>query len=134
MSPIPTPIIVATHGDLGCALLRVTVAITGSRENLTCVSLAAGDDIDSFRQSLVDCIPAGSPALILVDLAGGTPWNVASSIAASTPNVYVISGVNLPMLLELSLSTSGISVAEMAQLARQTGIDSIQARSGKPAS
>lgn len=128
------PIIVATHGDFGCALVRATEAITGSMTHLTCISLAAGDDVDAFRVRLLGSFNVDGPALILVDLPGGTPWNVASTIAAGVPSVCVVSGVNLPMLLELSLSAPGLSAAQMAQLARHTGIDSIQVRMGGAAS
>ena len=86
--------------------------------------------MQAFRGRLVALLNPNQSALILVDLPGGTPWNVASSIASSialnrAPAVRVVSGVNLSMLLEVALLRQGLDIDQLAQLARQAGIDAI---------
>jgi len=73
----------------------------------------------------------GQPILILVDVPGGTPWNVAVALAASVPDMRVVSGVNLSMLLEVTLLRSGLDIDQLARLAYQTGMEAITiARTG----
>ena len=124
-------IIVATHGDLACALLQASESITGTQPDMVCVGLQAGEDVQDYRARVLGAMKSGHPALILVDVPGGTPWNIAATIAASAPNVRVVSGVNLSMLLEAALSRRGLDIDQLAQLAHQTGIDAITiARTG----
>ena len=125
-----TQIILAAHDDLACALIRTVEAIAGAQPDLLCVGLSAGEDVQAFRGRLVALLNPNQSALILVDLPGGTPWNVASSIASSialnrAPAVRVVSGVNLSMLLEVALLRQGLDIDQLAQLARQAGIDAI---------
>ena len=119
-------IILAAHDDLACALIRTVEAIAGAQPDLLCVGLSAGEDVQAFRGRLVALLNPNQSALILVDLPGGTPWNVASSIALNrTPAVRVVSGVNLSMLLEAALLRQGLNIGQLAQLAHQAGIDAI---------
>ena len=130
-----TQIILAAHDDLACALIRTVEAIAGAQPDLLCVGLSAGEDVPAFRGRLVALLNPDQPALILVDLPGGTPWNVASSIALNgAPAVRVVSGVNLSMVLEAALLRQGLDIDQLAQLARQAGIDAITiVRPARPA-
>jgi PTS system mannose-specific IIA component len=118
-------IIVVTHGDLACALLKTVESIAGLQPDLSCVGLSSGEDVQAFRSRLVLSLKPNQSALILVDMPGGTPWNVASSIALSAPLMRVVSGVNLSMLLEVALTRRGLEIDQLAQLAHQAGIDAI---------
>ena len=119
-------IILAAHDDLACALIRTVDAIAGAQSDLSCVGLASGEDVQVFRSRLVSLLNPDLPTLILVDMPGGTPWNVASAIAYSAvPAVRVVSGVNLPMVLEVVLMRRGLGIDQLAQLAHQTGIEAI---------
>ena len=118
-------IIVATHGDLACVLLQASESIAGVQQDMACVGLQAGADLQEFQSHILGTFRPGQPTLILVDIPGGTPWHVAATIAARLQNVRVVSGVNLSMLLEVALSRRGLDIDELAELARQTGIEAI---------
>jgi PTS system mannose-specific IIA component len=97
-------VIVATHGDYGTSLLSTLRMILGESPALLSVPLQPEDSLESFRTkiekalSLVD--PQGSGTFVLVDMLGGTPFNVAIPFAAQG-KVRVITGVNLPMLVKV---------------------------------
>lgn len=123
-----TQLIVATHGDLACALVRTAELIAGPQTDVKCVTLAPGEAVEAFRSRLMADLRPVQPTLILVDLFGGTPWNVAVSLTADDPTARVVSGVNLPMLLEVVLSRRTLDVAQLALLALETGAQAVKMR------
>ena len=129
VTPAQVAIIVATHGDLAEALLRTAKLITGPMPGVICLGLAAGEAQASFEMRLTTAIPAAVSSLVLVDLFGGTPWNVALRLTRSRPQMRVVSGVNLPMLLEVMLAGGGDQDADadqLARLARQAGVEAVR--------
>ena len=122
-------IIVATHGDLAEALFRTAELIAGPMPDGICLGLAAGETQAIFEMRLAAAVPAAVPSLVLVDLFGGTPWNAALRLARSRPQMRVVSGVNLPMLLEVVLAGVGDRDADadqLARLARQAGVEAVR--------
>ena len=61
--------------------------------------------------------------LILVDLLGASPFNVSAALMENNPRVQVVTGVNLPMLLETVTQREYLPLAELTNLARQAGTD-----------
>jgi mannose/fructose/sorbose-specific phosphotransferase system IIA component len=114
-------IMIATHGDLACALLRTVELIAGPQAGVVCVSLPPDETPDAFRSRLAAELSPTEPTLILVDMPGGSPWNIAAGLAATSPQVRVVSGVNLPMLLEVALSREGMNVDQLARTAQEAG-------------
>ena len=134
MTPEKTKIIIATHGELACAFLAAVETIIGRQSAVSCISLLAGDAPQTFRGKLISEIAANASSLILVDIPGGTPWNVASALAShatvmASPatSIRVVSGVNLSMLIELLLAGQGLTVDQLADLAVKSGIEAITA-------
>jgi mannose/fructose/sorbose-specific phosphotransferase system IIA component len=119
-------IVVATHGELARALVSTAELIAGQQADIRYYSLMPGDDVQAFRASLAEVVGHTRPTLILVDMTGGTPWNVALAVAAQNARVRVVSGVSLPMLLEVSFSRQGMSIDQLADLAVQTGTQAVQ--------
>ena len=117
-------IVVITHGQLAEELVRAAKTIVGDFPAVAAVSIGWGDDVAAARAaidtSLVEIGDQG--ALLLTDMFGGTPTNVALSFLA--PGVEIVTGVNLPMLIKLSSHRDG-PLADMARLAREQGRDSI---------
>ncbi len=127
-SPLPrrqVRIVVATHGELARALLGAVESIAGPQPDLIWLGLAAGESPDMFETRLASALASDRPALVLVDFLGGTPWNAALRVARSREQVCVVSGVNLPMLLEVALLPTD-DLEQMAGAAIDTGIRSIQ--------
>jgi mannose/fructose/sorbose-specific phosphotransferase system IIA component len=126
MTKLIIPIIVAAHGDLAQALYGSAELIAGAQEGVICLGLPPGGNLQAFSAQLAAALASSPSALVLVDMQGGTPWNVAVRLAAPRSGVRVVSGVSLPMLLEVLLARAGQDVDALAQLAVDTGVRAVQ--------
>jgi mannose/fructose-specific phosphotransferase system component IIA len=90
--------VVLAHADLAAGLVGAAQAIAGDDTGLTALS-NAGCDRAALAARLAATVGAG-PALIFTDLAGGSCTTVAATVARNRPEVRVVAGVNLGMLLE----------------------------------
>lgn len=90
------------------------------------MALHPGGDIGAYTAHMAALAEHNHPCLILADMAGGTPWNVGLALAARAEWVRVVSGVNLPMLLETALARHGMGVDALALLAQETGVHSVR--------
>ncbi|MCX7854843.1 MAG: PTS sugar transporter subunit IIA [Anaerolineae bacterium] len=122
------PIVVVAHGDLGEALVRAAEMIMGPQPDLIALSLWPEESPTALQEKLTAALQQAGDrsALVLVDLLGGTPFNV---VARCLPegNIACVTGVNLPMLLDLlTVRDEGLSPAELAARAVQSGRDSMR--------
>jgi mannose/fructose-specific phosphotransferase system component IIA len=123
-------ILVAAHGDLAGAFLATAELICGRLGDVHAVGLLPTDSPESFSQRLMEA--AGNPAgklLILTDLAGGTPHNVALLATRRLPKAVLISGVNLAVLIEAVMSIDvldGESVERLVARGREALVDAGQ--------
>lgn len=96
-------VVVATHGEFGNSLLSTLKMILGEVEGMVSVALASEDSLETFQAKLEKAMrtadPKGEGALILVDMLGGTPFNVAIR-SAQAGKSQVVTGVSLPMLIK----------------------------------
>jgi PTS system mannose-specific IIA component len=114
-------IIVITHGQLAHELVAVARAIVGEDiPRLTAVSIGWSDEMAVANAAIQQALEevGGEPALILTDMFGGTPTNV--SLAFLSPQVEIVTGVNLPMLIKLTTLRGG-DLLEIARVARDQG-------------
>lgn len=120
-------IVIVSHGDLGDALIRATEMITGPTEHLFSVSLLPDESPEGFGEKLAMASQeiGGEETLVLIDLLGGTPCNVAVHQVLKG-NVECVTGVNLPMLLELVMSRDDASLPELAEAIAQAGREAIK--------
>jgi mannose PTS system EIIA component len=96
-------LVVATHGGLAEELLRTAEGIVGPLDQCEPVSVAAATSMDACRGRLGDAVKrvdAGDGVLVLTDMFGGTPANLALTFLDE--KVEVVTGVNLPMILKLA--------------------------------
>lgn len=128
-----TAIIVGTHGRFSEELVRSAEMIVGKGRNLAAVTLEPGDSSEVLMEkykNVLNQLDVKDGVLFLVDLYGGSPFNAASRIAIEHQNMDVITGVNLPMLLE-TMNRCGAGereeLAELAQAAGHQGITSLKA-------
>ncbi|GEA14175.1 PTS mannose transporter subunit IIAB [Moorella sp. E308F] len=108
-------ILLLTHGKLGEAVLDVVTMLLGPQEQVRALALNPGDQIDAFREKareLATALDQGDGVLLLVDVAGGSPANIALEMVTSS-NRAVVTGVNLPMLLELFIHRKGATLASL---------------------
>ena len=103
-------IILVSHGDFAHGLIKSYQMIAGSAEHLSAIDLNEAGIAD-FSQRLTTLLEKGTEGdqvIILADLKGGTPYNESYRyFLSNSQNVRVLSGMNLPMLLEIGLSLSG---------------------------
>ena len=120
-------IVIVSHGDLGDAMIRATEMITGPTEHLFSVPLLLGESPEGFGEKLAAALQGieGEEMLVLIDLLGGTPYNVAARYVLKG-NVECVTGVNLPMLLELVTSRDNVSLPELAGVVAQVGREAIK--------
>ncbi len=102
-----TAIIVCTHAVMAEGLKSAVEMICGPQEDFYAIGLAQREGLDhvgaALTQTLTDLTNQGKKALVFCDLYGATPFN-ASYVALCRQSAFVITGVNLPMLLETVIS------------------------------
>jgi mannose/fructose/sorbose-specific phosphotransferase system IIA component len=110
-------IIIAGHGTLPAALLASTELICGPVADIAAVGLQPAESPDHYADAMRAAIGHGNRrVLVLCDLLGGTPFNVASAIARRSPRVVCISGVNLALAVEAALADGELDDALVERL------------------
>jgi PTS system mannose-specific IIA component len=110
-----TPLLILTHGDFGPVLLKAAESMFGPQADAVALGLGPDETREDF-QARVHAARLGlsSEPLVLVDLACGTPWNVAV-LDGCADQGEVLAGVNLPMLLESLELRQGLGPKPLAQ-------------------
>jgi PTS system mannose-specific IIA component len=120
-------IVVVSHGRLAEELCDAARHIIGGDvQALASVSIAWNQDADVVREMIeraIGSVQQGEGVLILTDMFGGTPTNL--SLPFLTPQVEIVTGVNLPMLIKLIAKRQSASLAEIARLVCEQGKDAI---------
>jgi len=116
-------LVLVSHGQLAVELRRSLETIVGAQSNLATVCVAPNDKPDERRAAVARAIAEtddGAGVIVAADMFGATPCNVAVSLAGR-PDVDVIAGVNLPMLVEIARSRRGTSLTECVDRAATAG-------------
>ena len=137
----PFRVVVVSHGRLAASMLGSAKLICGRIPDSVAVCLKPDDTPESYGERLVAAIGTdGKPVLILADLQGGTPYNVSRVLSrnslAAGPEMALVCGVNLGMLLEAVTSLESIDSDSIADLvaASQASVVDATSRSGGDAS
>ena len=96
--------VLVTHGKLAAEFLAALEHVVGKQQKVATVCIGAEDDMEQRRADIlkaVEAVNAGAGVVVLTDMFGGTPSNLAISIMETAP-IEVIAGVNLPMLIKLA--------------------------------
>ncbi len=110
-------IVLVTHGRLADELVNALQHVVGEEDDIATVCIHSDDDMEQRRRDIIDTI-AG--VVLLTDMFGGTPSNLAISVMTET-NVEVIAGVNLPMLIELAQTRRTSDLAQAVAEAQEAG-------------
>tara|TARA_Y100001947_G_scaffold40270_1_gene33378 strand:- start:477 stop:881 length:405 start_codon:yes stop_codon:yes gene_type:complete len=116
-------IVVVSHGKLARELVRATEHVVGEQEYFRSISIEAEDDIDARREQIRETVAAcntGKGVIIVTDMFGGTPSNLAISVMPDA-RIDVIAGVNLPMLIKLVEVRGEAKLADALKAARDAG-------------
>lgn len=109
--------VIVTHGHLAGELLAAAEMIIGPISHITAVSIGWHDDVDAARdevQRAITRVSQGAGVLLMTDMFGGTPTNIASMFLEDG-NVEVITGINLPMVIKLGSQSGQGSLNEIAR-------------------
>jgi PTS system mannose-specific IIA component len=119
--------LIVTHGRLAIELLNAAEMIVGEIHHITAVSLGWHDDVDmatTMIEKALERVKGPDGVLILTDMFGGTPTNIASTFL-DPGKVEVVTGVNLPMLIKFVQIGEGQTLASAAKAVREQGQSSI---------
>jgi PTS system mannose-specific IIA component len=96
--------VLVTHGRLAAEFIAALEHVVGPQTNIAAICIGPEDDMEQRRQDILDSIAkveAGRGVVILTDMFGGTPSNLAISVMEKA-KIEVIAGINLPMLIKLA--------------------------------
>ncbi|MTK12901.1 MAG: PTS sugar transporter subunit IIA [Clostridiaceae bacterium] len=123
-------IVVCGHGNFASGILSSLELIAGKQENVAGVDFVINDNIESLQSKLEDAAKELSSCegiLFLTDIAGGSPFRICALLCQELKNSRVVSGTNVGMILEISLSREGIGIEELKNMALQSGISAVKA-------
>ena len=109
--------VIVTHGHLAGELLAAAEMIVGPISHIAAVSIGWHDDVDAAQDEVrraITRVSQGRGVLLLTDMFGGTPTNIASMFLEEG-SVEVITGTNLPMVIKLATASDEDSLAEIAR-------------------
>ncbi len=124
-------LVLVTHGRLAEELRLAMEHVVGAQRNVATVCIGPDDDIEERRAEVKRCInvvDTGDGVVLLTDMFGGTPSNLAIS-QMDRPDVEVIAGVNLPMLVKLAKVRSNQPLVDAVECAQTAGRKYIAAAS-----
>lgn len=115
--------VVVTHGNLAAELVNAAETIVGDIRHITAVSIGWHDDVDIAREEIgraIKRVETGAGVLVLTDMFGGTPTNLACTFIGEAP-IEVVTGVNLPMIIKLADQQNDESLSVVARRVRDQG-------------
>lgn len=115
--------VLVTHGRLAVEFIAAMEHVVGGQDQCLAVCIDANDDMEEKRAEIAAAAAEadkGEGVILLTDMFGGTPSNLAISLMGR-PNVEVIAGINLPMLIKLASVRKSASVGEAVDKAQEAG-------------
>jgi PTS system mannose-specific IIA component len=115
--------VLVTHGALAVEFKSALEHVVGPQELVETVAIGPDDDMEKRRHDILRCVDAadqGEGVVILTDMFGGTPSNLAISVM-QTREVEVIAGVNLPMLVKLARVRHDLDIKAAVKEAADAG-------------
>ena len=125
-------LVVVTHGRLAVELIAALEHVVGPQSAVRTICIGPDDDMEKRRKEIlssVEKVDSGKGVILLTDMFGGTPSNLAISIMDQT-NVEIIAGVNMPMLIKLASNRKVGSLKKVALEAQNAGRKYINIASG----
>ena len=115
--------VLVTHGRLADEFVAATEHVVGPQESMRAISIGPDDDMEQRRAEIaqaVEDVDTGNGVILLTDMFGGTPSNLAISVLDKS-NVEVIAGMNLPMLIKLASARDSDDLAGAVASAQEAG-------------
>ncbi|HMA14885.1 MAG: PTS sugar transporter subunit IIA [Bacteroidota bacterium] len=116
-------LVLVTHGRLAVEFVQALEHVVGPQPNVAAICIGPEDDMERRRQDIIDAVAVadeGDGVVLLTDMFGGTPSNLAISVL-DKGQVEVIAGINLPMLIKLAGLRSTATLSEAVNQAQLAG-------------
>lgn len=116
-------VVIVTHGNLACEFRAALEHVVGPQEQVETICIGPDDDLDARRTDMLAAlakVDSGDGVVVLTDMFGGSPSNLAIS-AMEKPDVEVVAGVNLPMLVKLASVRGECGLDEAIAQAQEAG-------------
>lgn len=117
-------LVLVTHGALAREFVAAMEHVVGPQPDVQAVCIGADDDMEMRRAEIAAAaraVDSGAGVILLTDMFGGTPSNLAISLMDQGPAIEVIAGINLPMLIRLTSIRRNATVAEAVEAAQEAG-------------
>lgn len=130
-------IVIVTHGKLALEFVSALEHVVGLQQQIATICIGPDDDMEQRRTDIIDAVKktnSGKGVVVITDMFGGTPSNLAISIMEKS-TTEIIAGVNLPMLIKLTSIRSSETLENAAIQAQEAGrkyINVASALLGKP--
>jgi len=116
-------LVLVTHGRLAEEFRNAVEHVVGPQQNFETVCIGADDDMEQRRRDIVDAVAradTGTGVIVLTDMFGGTPSNLAISVMEAG-RIEIIAGMNLPMLIKLTSVRKGDDMVKALDEAQNAG-------------
>ncbi len=116
-------LVLVTHGRLAEEFIAAAEHVVGPQSDVRAICIGPDDDMERRRNDILEAVEevdSGAGVILLTDMFGGTPSNLAISIM-DTSNVEVIAGINLPMLIKLAGLRGSSSLEDAVAQAQEAG-------------
>ena len=116
-------IVLVSHANIAKEMLGVIEHIVGPQDQLIAISIFPKDDMEKKRQEILDSVKkvdSGKGVVVLTDMFGGTPSNLAISVMENE-KIEVVAGVNLPMLIKMMSIRKKKKIKELIKISQESG-------------
>ena len=116
-------IVLVSHANIAKEMLGVIEHIVGPQDQLIAISIFPKDDMEKKRQEILDSVKkvdSGKGVVVLTDMFGGTPSNLAISVMENE-KIEVVAGVNLPMLIKMMSTRRKKKIKELIKISQESG-------------
>jgi PTS system mannose-specific IIA component len=116
-------LVLVTHGRLAVEFRAALEHVVGPQSQIEALTIGPDDDVEQRRKDIIEAVKkvdSGDGVAILTDMFGGTPSNLAISVM-SRPQVEVLAGINLPMLVKLAKVRGDCPLGDAVAAAQESG-------------
>ncbi|MBS7538782.1 PTS sugar transporter subunit IIA [Ancylobacter lacus] len=116
-------LVLVTHGHLASEFRSALEHVMGPQSQIEAITIGPDDDIEQRRKDIlaaVESVNSGAGVVILTDMFGGTPSNLAISVM-NAPDIEVVAGINLPMLVKLATVRAEVPLDQAVAQAQDAG-------------
>jgi PTS system mannose-specific IIA component len=119
--------VIVSHGQVANELVAAAEAVVGDLNHISAVSIGWHDDVEMAKDEIARAIAqvsTGNGVLVLTDMFGGTPTNIAAMFLKEN-EVEIVTGVNLPMVIKLASTNREMTLHELAKEVEDQGKEAI---------